>query len=72
VATSFGGALRTMDSLRKPKRIVAYASDQRDYRFLVKGGEDLRQDQRIQQIFKVVSRILAADGQCASRQLCMV
>lgn len=35
-----------MGSLRKPKRLTIHGSDEREYSFLVKAGEDLRQDQR--------------------------
>ena len=70
-ADSFDAELLVMASLRKPKRLTVYCSDQRERRYLIKGGEDLRQDQRIQQIFAVVNTVLAADGQCATRGLAM-
>lgn len=39
-----------MPSIRKPKRITIRGDDEKDYMFLVKGGEDLRLDQRIEQV----------------------
>lgn len=39
-----------MSSIRKPKRIIIRGDDEKDYMFLVKGGEDLRLDQRIEQV----------------------
>lgn len=39
-----------MSSLRKPKRITFRGDDSREYKFLVKGSEDLRMDQRIEQV----------------------
>ena len=39
-----------MSSLRKPKRITIRGDDEREYMFLIKGGEDLRVDQRIEQV----------------------
>ena len=39
-----------MSSIRKPKRIIIRGDDEKEHMFLVKGGEDLRQDQRIEQV----------------------
>ena len=39
-----------MSSLRKPKRITIRGDDEREYMFLIKGGEDLRMDQRVEQV----------------------
>lgn len=43
-----------MSSMRKPKRIMIRGDDEKEYLFLVKGGEDLRQDQRIEQVLVCV------------------
>lgn len=58
-----------MESIRKPKRIVIRGSDEQDYPFLVKGGEDLRQDQRIEQLFEVMNTVLSQDAACSQRKL---
>ena len=39
-----------MKSLRQPKQITMTGHNEKQYRFLVKGGEDLRLDQRIEQV----------------------
>ena len=39
-----------MSSIRKPKRLTIRGDDEEEYMFLVKGGEDLRMDQRIEQV----------------------
>ena len=39
-----------MSSLRKPKRITIRGDDEREHMFLIKGGEDLRMDQRVEQV----------------------
>ena len=39
-----------LPSIRKPKRIIIRGDDEKDHMFLVKGGEDLRLDQRIEQV----------------------
>lgn len=46
-----------LQSIRKPVRIVIRGDDEKDYPFLVKGGEDLRLDQRIEQLFVLMNRI---------------
>ncbi|EFC47806.1 DNA dependent protein kinase catalytic subunit [Naegleria gruberi] len=66
---SFDPNLLTMSSMRKPKRLKIHGSDEKDYAFLVKGGEDLRQDQRIQQLFHVMNNILDKDTNCKQRDL---
>ena len=39
-----------MSSIRKPKRLIIRGDDEKDHTFLAKGGEDLRLDQRIEQV----------------------
>lgn len=39
-----------LESIRQPKRITIRGDDEKEYRFLVKGGEDLRLDQRVEQV----------------------
>lgn len=61
--------IRVMESLRKPKRITIRGSDEQEYPFLVKGGEDLRQDQRIEQLFDVMNIILSQNATCSQRNM---
>ena len=44
-----------MSSIRKPKRLTIRGDDEKEYMFLVKGGEDLRMDQRIEQVLVLCS-----------------
>mmetsp|Transcript_16448 Transcript_16448/g.25403 ORF Transcript_16448/g.25403 Transcript_16448/m.25403 type:complete len:177 (-) Transcript_16448:1245-1775(-) len=37
-----------LGSIRRPKKITIHGSNEKDYNLLIKGGEDLRLDQRIQ------------------------
>ncbi|XP_027746012.1 DNA-dependent protein kinase catalytic subunit isoform X2 [Empidonax traillii] len=67
--SGFDERIRVMESLRKPKRITIRGSDEQEYPFLVKGGEDLRQDQRIEQLFDVMNTILSQDATCSQRNM---
>lgn len=67
--SSFNGSILVMDSIRKPKKIIIHGSDEKDYSFLVKGGEDLRLDQRIEQIFTVMNGMLKRDAFCAKQDI---
>ncbi|XP_069477126.1 DNA-dependent protein kinase catalytic subunit [Ambystoma mexicanum] len=67
--SGFDERVKIMASLRKPKRIIIRGNDEREYPFLVKGGEDLRQDQRIEQLFDVMNIILFQDAACSQRNM---
>lgn len=58
-----------LSSLRRPKCITIRGNDQKDHKFLVKGGEDQRQDQRIETLFEVINDLLQADSRCYQRNL---
>uniref|UniRef100_A0A2K6UN42 DNA-dependent protein kinase catalytic subunit n=1 Tax=Saimiri boliviensis boliviensis TaxID=39432 RepID=A0A2K6UN42_SAIBB len=65
----FDERVTVMASLRRPKRIIIRGHDETEHPFLVKGGEDLRQDQRVEQLFQVMNGILAGDSACSQRAL---
>ena len=44
-------------------------SDGRDYQYLLKGHEDLRQDERVMQLFSLVNNLLYEDVDCFKRRL---
>ncbi|XP_066538129.1 DNA-dependent protein kinase catalytic subunit [Hoplias malabaricus] len=67
--TGFDERVKVMTSIRRPKRLIVRGDDERDHPFLVKGGEDLRQDQRIEQLFSVMNIILSQDAACSQRSL---
>ena len=58
-----------MSSLRRPKCITIRGNDQKEHRFLVKGGEDQRQDQRIETLFELINDLLKVDSHCYQRNL---
>ncbi|XP_053571003.1 LOW QUALITY PROTEIN: DNA-dependent protein kinase catalytic subunit [Bombina bombina] len=65
----FDERVKIQNSLRKPKRILIHGNDEKEYPFLVKGGEDLRQDQRIEQLFDIMNIILSHDAACSQRHM---
>ncbi|KAJ8904960.1 hypothetical protein NDN08_001473 [Rhodosorus marinus] len=56
----FDQSLRVMQSKQRPKVLGMIGADQKQYSFLVKGGEDLRTDEHVQRIFRGFNRSLAA------------
>ncbi|KAI8145657.1 hypothetical protein BJV82DRAFT_554475 [Fennellomyces sp. T-0311] len=66
---NFDQRLLVMNSIRVPKRLRIYGTDEHVYDFLVKGGEDLRLDQRIQQLFVVMNELLQNDPYCARHKV---
>eukprot|EP00043_Microstomoeca_roanoka_P020233 m.242128 g.242128 ORF g.242128 m.242128 type:complete len:4198 (+) comp17134_c0_seq1:181-12774(+) len=69
VIEGFDDKLLIMASMRRPMRLTFRGSDERDYLFLVKAGEDLRTDARMEQLFVVMNQALAADPACSARGL---
>ncbi|KAK1884702.1 DNA-dependent protein kinase catalytic subunit [Dissostichus eleginoides] len=65
--TGFDERVKVMSSIRQPKRLIIRGDDEREHPFLVKGGEDLRQDQRIEQLFVVMNILLSHDAACTNR-----
>ncbi|XP_008199943.2 DNA-dependent protein kinase catalytic subunit [Tribolium castaneum] len=57
-----------MSSLRKPIKITILGNDTKEYPFLVKFGEDVRQDQRIQQLFSLMNNIFQHDRNLNGRK----
>ncbi|KAF9295116.1 phosphatidylinositol kinase- protein kinase tor1, partial [Mortierella antarctica] len=66
---SFYQTLTILTSKQKPRRLVIKGSDGRDYEFLLKGHEDLRQDERVMQLFGLVNTLLADDPETFKRHL---
>ncbi|XP_069123844.1 DNA-dependent protein kinase catalytic subunit-like [Argopecten irradians] len=65
----FDQRVLVMSSIRKPKRVVIRGNDEKEYPYLVKGGEDLRQDQRIEQLFFLMNQVFDRDPACRQRKL---
>nr|CAD7199224.1 unnamed protein product [Timema douglasi] len=65
----FGSQVLVMKSLRYPLRLTILGNDAKEHHYLVKFGEDLRQDQRIQQLLRLMNEILHNDTACHRHSL---
>ena len=54
---SFGNTVLQLSSVRKPRRLTVIGSDYKVRYLLCKGGEDMRNDQRIEQLFTYMNTI---------------
>lgn len=61
--------LLILGSIKRPKRIIVHGSNEKDYQLLIKGGEDLRLDQRVQQLFTIMNKIFREDPTCLNREI---
>ncbi len=60
----FDEKILVLQSLRLPKRLTIRGHDENDYRFLIKSGEDIRQDQRIEALFSIMNDLYYDDPNC--------
>ncbi|KAI0741336.1 atypical/PIKK/FRAP protein kinase [Daedaleopsis nitida] len=67
--TSFAAKLTVISSKQRPRRLSIKGSDGKDHQFLLKGHEDLRQDERVMQLFSLVNGLLSVDTDCFKRRL---
>lgn len=58
---AFAPQLTVITSKQRPRRLAIHGSDGAEYVFLLKGHEDLRQDERVMQLFGLVNSMLATD-----------
>ncbi|EKM51709.1 uncharacterized protein PHACADRAFT_262011 [Phanerochaete carnosa HHB-10118-sp] len=66
---SFVPKLTVIPSKQRPRRLAIKGSDCKDYHFVLKGHEDLRQDERVMQLFSLVNNLLYEDVDCFKRRL---
>ena len=65
----FAPAIKVMTSKQRPRRLTVMGSDGVEYVFLLKGHEDLRQDERVMQLFGLVNTLLTSTESCARLDL---
>lgn len=51
---TFAPQLIVITSKQRPRKLTIHGSDGEDYAFLLKGHEDLRQDERVMQVNHIV------------------
>ena len=62
-------ALQVITSKQRPRKLCIKGSSGRTFMFLLKGHEDLRQDERVMQFFSLVNSILLMDPETFRRNL---
>mmetsp|Transcript_48383 Transcript_48383/g.54822 ORF Transcript_48383/g.54822 Transcript_48383/m.54822 type:complete len:3288 (-) Transcript_48383:257-10120(-) len=62
-------SVQVITSKQRPRKITLRGSDGKDYVFLLKGHEDLRQDERVMQLFGLVNALLERDRQTKKHDL---
>ncbi|EGG15157.1 protein kinase [Cavenderia fasciculata] len=66
---SFSSILSVIPSKQRPRKLTIIGSDGLEYTFLLKGHEDLRQDERVMQLFGLVNTSLSANHETAKSHL---
>jgi len=61
--------INVITSKQRPRKITLRGNDGKDYLFLLKGHEDLRQDERVMQLFGLVNALLGRDPQTMKHDL---
>ena len=67
--TKFANTVEIIASKQRPRRMSMQGSDGITYEFLLKGKEDLRQDERVMQLFGLINICLDNDRSTSNREL---
>ncbi|XXG56788.1 hypothetical protein AAC387_Pa03g4113 [Persea americana] len=67
--STFAHQLIVITSKQRPRKLTIHGSDGEDYAFLLKGHEDLRQDERVMQLFGLVNTLLQNSPKTAEKDL---
>ncbi|XP_022763546.1 serine/threonine-protein kinase TOR isoform X3 [Durio zibethinus] len=67
--SSFARQLDVITSKQRPRKLTIHGSDGEEYAFLLKGHEDLRQDERVMQLFGLVNTLLENSRKTAEKDL---
>lgn len=66
---SFDPVSSVIASKQRPRKLSLKGSDGHPYTYLIKGHEDIRQDERVMQLFGLCNTLLANDPECLKRHL---
>ncbi|KAG8190056.1 hypothetical protein JTE90_023028 [Oedothorax gibbosus] len=62
-------SLQVITSKQRPRKLSIKGSNGKDFMFLLKGHEDLRQDERVMQLFGLVNTLLIKDPETSRRNI---
>lgn len=65
----FDKIFNVLASKQRPRRMSLLGSDGVSYTFLLKGHEDIRQDERVMQLFSLINTLLSKDADSFKRHL---
>ena len=65
----FDPSISVISSKQRPRKLVIKGSDGKDYLYVLKGHEDIRQDNLVMQLFGLVNTLLFNDPECFKRHL---
>ncbi|KAI9320096.1 armadillo-type protein [Dichotomocladium elegans] len=65
----FSPSMTVIPSKQRPRKLTIIGSDHKEYMYLLKGHEDLRQDERVMQLFGLVNTLLKNDPETFKRHL---
>ncbi len=66
---SFEPVATVIASKQRPRKLTMKGSDGTAFSFILKGHEDIRQDERVMQLFGLVNTLLSTDSECFKRHL---
>ncbi|KAI5290740.1 phosphatidylinositol kinase- protein kinase tor1 [Ascosphaera acerosa] len=66
---SFDPVLAVVQTKKLPRKMTLKASDGKSYMYALKGDEDIRQDERVMQLFGLVNTLLDNDSESFKRHL---
>lgn len=66
---NFDSVFTVISSKQRPRKLSLKGSDGTMYQYVLKGHEDLRQDERVMQLFGLVNTLLSVDSECFKRHL---
>ncbi|KAK4911762.1 phosphatidylinositol kinase-related protein kinase tor1, partial [Elasticomyces elasticus] len=67
--SSFDHIFSVIPSKQRPRKMSLRGSDGQTYTYVLKGHEDIRQDERVMQLFGLVNTLLTSDTQSFKRHL---
>lgn len=65
----FHSTLNVISSKQRPRKLTITGSNGMEYTYLLKGHEDLRQDERVMQLTSLINTLLAQDRSTSERNL---